>query len=44
MAWTTTVLAWGLLQYPDAYQAAGEYDRMLDSIKYVVEHPRTSSP
>lgn len=33
MAWTTTVLTWGLLQYGDAYHRAGEYDRMLDSIR-----------
>ncbi len=35
-AWTVTVLAWSLLEFPDAYDSAGEYDQMLDTIKWCV--------
>ena len=29
-----TVLAWGGISYKDGYQAAGEYDNLLDAIKW----------
>lgn len=44
-AWTTTVLAWGVLEFGDAYQAAGEYDNVLDALRwsydYMVRAPRS---
>jgi hypothetical protein len=33
MAWSTTVLTWGLLEYWDAYEKSGELANMLDSIR-----------
>ena len=33
----TAVLAWGLVQWKDAYQAAGQYTQMLDSIKWSLD-------
>ena len=37
MAWSTTVLAWGVLEYKDAYFQSGEYAHMLDCIKWPLE-------
>ena len=36
MSWTVTTLAWGMLEFPDAYDSVGEYDQMLDTIKWCV--------
>ena len=38
MASSVTVLAWGLVEYRDAYKAAGELDNALDSIKWVTDY------
>ncbi len=38
MAQSTSTLIWGLLEYKDAYVAAGEYDNMLDSIKWPLDY------
>ena len=38
MASSVTVLAWGLIQYRSAYQAAGELDNMLDCIKWPLDY------
>ena len=38
MASSVTVLAWGLIQYRDAYQAAGELNAMLDCIKWPLDY------
>ncbi|XP_025083959.1 uncharacterized protein LOC112557999 isoform X1 [Pomacea canaliculata] len=38
MAFSTTMLAWGLLLYKDAYQAAGQLDHMYDSIKWPLDY------
>ncbi len=32
MAWSTTTLTWGMIEYGDAYKAAGEYENV-SSIK-----------
>jgi len=38
MASSVTLLAWGIIQYRDAYQAAGELDNALDSIKWATDY------
>ena len=38
MAYTITVLSWGLIQYKDAYKAAGQYNNALDSIKWGTDY------
>nr|ATS91249.1 endo-beta-1,4-glucanase precursor [Lissachatina fulica] len=38
MAYTTTVLAWSYLLYPDAYEAAGQKDYILDCIKWPLDY------
>ena len=36
-SWTITTLAWGVLEYWDAYVAAGELDIVMDSIKWPLD-------
>lgn len=36
MGWTVATLAWGMLEFPDAYDSINEYDQMLDTIKWCV--------
>ncbi|KAK6177037.1 hypothetical protein SNE40_015225 [Patella caerulea] len=38
MAWSTTVLTWGLIQYKDAYDSAGQLDNMYKSIKWPLDY------
>ena len=38
MASSVTVLAWGLIEYRDAYEAAGELSHILDSIKWPLDY------
>lgn len=38
MAYSVTVLTWGLLRYNDAYVAAGEYKNMLACIKWPLDY------
>ena len=38
MASSATVLAWGLVEYKRAYEAAGQYDQMLKSIKWATDY------
>lgn len=38
MASSVTVLAWGLVQYKKAYQAAGQYSTALNSIKWATDY------
>ena len=38
MASSVTVLAWGLVEYKKAYQAAGQYDKALYSIKWATDY------
>lgn len=38
MAWTTTTLVWGLIEYKDAYQAAGQLDWMYESVKWPLDY------
>lgn len=38
MAFTTTLLAWGLLSYKEAYQEAGQYEHALEAIKWASDY------
>lgn len=38
MAWSATNLAWGLIEYRDAYIAAGQLSYMEDSLKWVTDY------
>ncbi len=38
MASSATVLAWGLIEYRDAYEASGELDYMLDCIRWATDY------
>lgn len=38
MASSATVLAWGLVEYKEAYKAAGQYDIMLGTIKWATDY------
>ena len=38
MAFTVTSLAWGLLEFKDAYANASELDHMYDSIKWPLDY------
>lgn len=38
MAWSVTTLAWGGILFEDAYRDAGEYENLLDSIKWPLEY------
>ncbi|XP_070555127.1 endoglucanase F-like isoform X2 [Ptychodera flava] len=38
MAWSTTVLAWGLIAYRDAYETSGQLQYMLDCIKWPADY------
>jgi len=38
MAWSATTLAWGVLEYRSAFQAAGELEYVLDSIKWATDY------
>lgn len=38
MAASTTMLAWGYIEYPDAYEAAGQTDNFLDGIKWPLDY------
>ena len=38
MAFTTTMLAWGYLEWKEAYERAGEENAFLDSIKWPLDY------
>ena len=38
MVFSTTLLTWGFIEYKNAYLAAGEHDRMVDSIKWPMDY------
>jgi len=38
MAFSVTSLAWGLLEFKDAYEDAGQLDYMYDSIRWPLEY------
>jgi len=38
MAYTTTVLTWGYLLFPDAYKSAGQEDEILDCVKWPLDY------
>ncbi|KAJ8041630.1 Endoglucanase [Holothuria leucospilota] len=38
MAWTATTLAWGLIEFKDAYQRANELENMYDSLKWATDY------
>jgi len=37
MAWSCTVLNWGIWAYPDAYKASGEMDNALNGVKWALD-------
>ncbi|CAG5091310.1 Oidioi.mRNA.OKI2018_I69.PAR.g12962.t2.cds [Oikopleura dioica] len=38
MAWSTTTLTWGIIEYGDAYKAAGEYENALAQVKWTLDY------
>ena len=44
MSFSATMLAWGFIDYSHAYWNAGEYDRMLDSLKWVYSYLMAAHP
>ena len=38
MAWSTTVLAWGLLEFEEGYKVSGQLSHMRDSIKWPLDY------
>lgn len=38
MAASTTLLAWGLLQWKDAYEASGQLNHMYDCLKWPLDY------
>ena len=38
MAYTTTVLAWGGVSYPDGYTNAGQTSYLLDAVKWATDY------
>lgn len=38
MAWATTVLAWGMLEFQEAYEDANEWENALDSIRWTADY------
>ncbi|KAK7471381.1 hypothetical protein BaRGS_00035987 [Batillaria attramentaria] len=38
MAWATTVLEWGLLEFKDAYEASGQLERMYECIRWPLDY------
>lgn len=44
MAWSTTTLAWGIIEYEDAWTKAGELDNALDAIKWPLDFFLKSHP
>jgi len=37
MAFSATVLNWGIIEYADAYKAAGEMDHALSGVKWALD-------
>ncbi|KAK9721332.1 Glycosyl hydrolase family 9 [Popillia japonica] len=38
MAFTTTILSWGVISFADGYKAAGQYDDVLDAVKWATDY------
>ena len=38
MAWAVTTLAWGVIEFKEAYVDIGEYQNVLDSLKWVTDY------
>ena len=38
MAWSVTTLAWGVIEFKDAYVDSGEYSNVLNSLKWVTDY------
>ena len=43
-AWAMTVLAWGGIQYREAYEAAGELDNLKDALRWSCDYFIASHP
>jgi endoglucanase len=37
-AWTTTVLAWGVMEFGEAYRAAGEHENVLAALRWSYDY------
>ena len=44
MAFSSTLLGWGVIDYEDGYRAAGEYDAALDSLKWSYDYLMAAHP
>ena len=38
MAYSITVMAWGMVQYPEAFRSAGEWDFGLENLKWGTDY------
>lgn len=38
MAWTTTLLAWGGISWPEAYSAAGQLEELRKAVKWATDY------
>ena len=38
MAFTTTVLSWGVLEYEEAYEKSGQLNHVLEAIKWATDY------
>ena len=44
MAWSATVLAWGVHEYVEAYKMAGQLVYALDGLKWVADYLQKCHP
>ena len=44
MAFSSTLLGWGLIDYKEGYVNGGEYDNMLDSLKWAYIYLMNAHP
>ena len=38
MAWSTTVLAWGMIEFREAYQDAGEWSNAISMLQWATDY------
>lgn len=38
MAWSTTVLAWGMIEFRKGYKIAGEWKNAVDQLKWATDY------
>ena len=44
MAFSSTLLGWGVIDYEDGYRAAGEYDQAVESLKWSYDYLMAAHP